>query len=71
MSTSQKARPAFGSPLRTPDYYVQIRTFIESLRATTTTREIASKMNRAGWTSPAGKPWCRQTVMNFLRKRNA
>jgi hypothetical protein len=70
MSTSQKARPAFASPLRTPDYYVQTRAYIESLRATTTMRDIASMVNRMGWTSPAGKPWVRQTVMNFMRSRS-
>lgn len=70
MSTSQKARPGFSARLRTPDYYATTRTYIESLRATTTMRDIASMMNRMGWTSPAGKPWVRQTVMNFMRSRS-
>lgn len=70
MSISQKARPEFGKPLRTPTYYAQIRAYVESLRSTTTMRDIASMMNRMGWTSPAGKPWCRQSVMNVMRKKS-
>lgn len=67
---SNYARPAFGAAKRTPDYYAQIRAYIETLRTTATMREIAANMNRMGWTSPAGKPWVRQTVMNFMRKKS-
>lgn len=68
--TTQYARPGFGTPKRTPDYYIQIRAYVESLRSTTTMREIASKLNRLGWTSPMGKPFDRQAVMNVMRKKS-
>ncbi len=69
MST-QYARPAFGAPKRTADYYIQTRAFIESLRSTTTMREIATLLNRAGYTTPTGKQFKRQDVMNALRKQS-
>lgn len=65
---NQDAIPAFGKPLKTPDYYVQVRAYLESLRGTTTLRTMALMLNQAGYRSPAGKPFCRQTVANFLRR---
>jgi len=65
---NQDAIPAFGKPLKTPDYYVQVRAYLESLRGTTTLRTMALMLNTAGYRSPAGKPFCRQTVANFLRR---
>ena len=65
----QQAKPAFGQRKRTSDYYAQTSAFINSLRATTTLRDIAAMMNRAGMTSPAGKPWVKQTVANFVRNK--
>lgn len=67
---SQYARPAFSAPKRTPDYYIQCRAFIESLRSTTTMREIASLLNRAGYTTPTGLQFSKQTVLNMLRKKS-
>ena len=69
MST-QYARPAFGAPKRNPDYYAQTRAYVESLRSTTTMREIARKMNQLGWTTPSGLIWTRQAVMNLMRKQS-
>jgi hypothetical protein len=65
---NQNATPGFGQKLKTPDFYIQVRAYIESLRNTTTHRQIASLLNQAGYRSAAGKPFCRQTVANFLRR---
>lgn len=65
---NQPARPGFGKPLMTPDYYVQIRAFVESLRPTKTYNQMASMLNSTGYRSPAGKPWVKQTVANFIRR---
>jgi hypothetical protein len=67
---NQKARPEFGKPLMQPAYYASVRAFVESLRETTTQRNIADQLNRAGYRSPTGKPWDRQKVANFLRKKS-
>ena len=66
--SNQDARPGFGQRLKHPDYYVQVLAYVESLRATTTHRQIASLLNSTGYRSPAGKPWVRQTVANFIRR---
>jgi hypothetical protein len=65
---NQRAAPAFGQPLMQADYYRQVRAYIESLRTTTTHRQIASNLNQLGYRSPAGRPFCRQTVANFIRR---
>jgi len=64
----QNAKPGFGTPLKTPDYYRYVRGFIESLRSTVTHRQIAVLLNQAGYRSPTNKPFVRQTVANFLRR---
>jgi len=70
MSSTHFARPEFGKHKRTPDFYIRVRAYIESLRATTTMRDIAAMMNRMGWTTATGLPWTRQTVMNAVRKQS-
>lgn len=67
---NQQAKPAFGQRKRSNDYYLATRAYIDSLRGTTTLRDIASMMNGMGWTSPAGRPWVKQTVANFVRSKN-
>lgn len=66
MST-QNAKPAFGKPKKQPDYYVQVRVFINSLRDKMTLDAIATLLNRAGYRSPTDKPWDKQKVANIMR----
>jgi len=61
------ARPGFGTKLKQPDYYVQTRAFIESLRPTTTLRGIATLLNKHGYRTPKDLPFDRQGVANFIR----
>jgi flavorubredoxin len=64
----KKQAPAFGKPLMQEDYYRTVRAYVETLRTTTTHRQIAANLNQMGWRSPAGKPFCRATVANFIRR---
>jgi hypothetical protein len=67
---NQNMAPSFGGKLKTDDYYTAVTTYIQSLRRTTTQRQIAAMLNSAGYRSPTGKPFVRSTVSNFLRKRS-
>jgi hypothetical protein len=67
---NQQARPQFGKPLMVPAWYATVTAFVESLRPTTTQRNIARLLNDAGYRTPTGKPWDRQGVANFLRKKS-
>jgi len=66
MST-QNARPAFGKPKKTPEYYAQVRTYVNALRNTMTLDAIASLLNQAGFKTPTDKPFSKQTVANIMR----
>lgn len=61
------AKPAFAAPKKLPIYYTTVRSFINSLRPTTTLRAIAVMLNQAGYRSPTDKPWSKQTVANIMR----
>jgi len=63
----QNAIPGFGKPLKTPQYYTQIRAYIDTLRPKATLRTIADSLNRAGFRTPTDLPFSRQTVSNFMR----
>lgn len=66
MST-QNAKPAFGKPKKTPEYYTQVRIYINALRDTMTLDAIASLLNQAGFKTPTDKPFSKQTVANIMR----
>lgn len=65
-----QARPAFASKKMQPDYYRQIQSFIKSLQATKTLRQIADLLNQAGYRTPTGMLWDRQRAANIMRSRS-
>lgn len=66
---NQQAIPAFGQPLKSPDWYAQIDGIIEVLRPYSTLRLIAQHLHNAGFTTPSGLKWHRLHVANYIRQR--
>jgi hypothetical protein len=62
------ASPAYGGKARLPAYYAQVDSILAVLHRKATLATIAQHMNRAGITSPRGKPWCKATVSNYVRR---
>jgi hypothetical protein len=64
-----QAIPAFGKPLKSPEFYSQIDGIIEVLRPFSTLKTVAQHLNNAGFTTPGGLPWHRMHVANYIRQR--
>lgn len=63
---STKAVPAFGGKLCTPEYYASIISIINVLRPMSSLATIAKHLNRQGFSTPAGLPFSRGGVSNFI-----
>ena len=61
------ATPKFSGKLRTAAYYDNIASIINSMRSTFSLRKMADKLNADNYTTPAGKPFTRSLVANFIR----
>jgi hypothetical protein len=61
--------PSFGGKACVDEYYVQVDAIIKTLHGKASQSVIADHINRCGFKSPRGKPWCRSTVANYLRSR--
>jgi hypothetical protein len=61
------AIPAFGMPLRTPDYYATVDGIIAVLRPYSTLRTISNHLNSLALQTPSGKDWNRERVAQYIR----
>jgi hypothetical protein len=61
------AKPRFGGPLQTPDYYQAVSNVITVLREYSTLNTIAAHLTAQGFLSPSGKEFNKQRVATFLR----
>jgi hypothetical protein len=68
MSEQQFAPPAYQGKARLPSYYENVDRILAVLHRKASLATIADHMNRAGITSPRGKPWCKATVANYMRR---
>jgi len=69
MSISNAVVPAFGKPLRTPQYFDAVDRMIAVLRPHATLRIIAQHMQDAGFRTPANLDWTRMRVAAYIRNR--
>jgi hypothetical protein len=65
----QNAIPAFGKPLRTPDFYATLDGIISVLRPYSTLRTVSNHLNSQGLQTPAGLEWNRERVAQYVRHR--
>lgn len=63
------AIPAFGKPLKTPDYYSVIDEIVSTLRPFSTLRTVANHLNSLGLRTPSDREWHRMHVANYIRQR--
>lgn len=63
----QSAPPQFGGKLCTAEYYTNVAAAIATLRPLSTLRFIAAQLNKSGFLTPAGLPWNRDRLANFIR----
>jgi hypothetical protein len=66
----QNAIPAFGKPLRMPDYYVAVDGVISILRPYSTLRTVSNHLNAQGLKTPTGLEWNRERVAQYIRHRD-
>jgi hypothetical protein len=66
--SEQFAVPAYGGKARLPSYYTEVNGIISVLHRKATLATIAEHLNGAGISSPRGKPWCKATVANYMRR---
>lgn len=69
MSSTHDARPAFGKPIKTQEYYDLVNATCRSLRPMATLRVIAQHLAALGLKTPRGMDWDRQKLATYLRKR--
>lgn len=63
------AIPAFGQPLKKPDYYSTCDGIISTLRPYSTLRTVANHLNSLGLRTPSDREWSRMHVANYIRQR--
>lgn len=67
MLTSHAATPQFGGKLNTATYYDSVNSIIKVMRPMATLRTVANHLNAAQFLTPAGLPWTRERLANYLR----
>jgi hypothetical protein len=67
---TENAVPGFGKKLKPEPYYIAVDGILKTLRPAATLRVMADKLNAVGLTTPTGKPWDRQKVSCYMRKRS-
>jgi len=65
----QNAIPAFGKPLKSPEYYATCDGIINTLRPYSTLRTVAAHLNSLGLRTPGDLEWHRLHVSNYIRQR--
>jgi hypothetical protein len=63
---STRTPPGFGKKLHTESYYKGIIGIIATLRPMSSLATIATHLNRQGFSTPAGLPFTRGGVSNFM-----
>lgn len=63
------AIPAYGAPLRIPEYYRDLDAILAVLRPFASLRTCANHLNNSDIRTPSGLRWSKQAVANYLRNR--
>ena len=65
------AKPAYGSKLRTAEFYQIVNSVINVLRPVATLQTIARHLNAQGLQTPSGLSWNKGRLTNYLQSSAA